>query len=71
MVMKHERLNFIILSDGSMKYLFERLGKNVPFEAYNPNHAICSGTSVEEILEKSPVASYEIEHNPIEVMFNE
>ena len=54
-----------------MKYLFERLGKNVPFEAYNPNHAICSGTSVGEILEKSPVASYEIEHNPIEVIFNE
>lgn len=62
-------LNYIILSDGVLYYLFERLGKDTPFSAYNRRLALATGESVDEILENSPVPSYEIEGTPYEVIF--
>ena len=67
--MKHNHLNYIILSDGRMNYLFERLGKKIPFNAYNPAHALCSGVSVDDILQHSPVPIWQIEKTPYEVIF--
>lgn len=83
---KKHHLNFIILHDGENYHLFERLGKKVPYEAYNPSKSLKSRKSVLEILENSEVDfpenfttknpenfrvnSFEIEHDPIEVMFN-
>lgn len=69
--MKHEKLNFIILHDGTFYRVMERLGKDVPFSAYNPKRHLGKGLSVEEALSNSSVPSYMVEHNPIEVMFNE
>lgn len=69
--MSNHHLNYVILSDGNMNYLFERMGKNVPFDAYNKHHALCSGSSVEKILENSPIPLWEIEKTPYEVIFNE
>ena len=69
--MKHNHLNYIILSDGDNKFLFERLGKNVSFDAYNPAHALCSGVSVDDILQHSPIPIWQIEKSPYEVIFNE
>lgn len=65
------KLNYIILSDGNDLYLFERLNKNVPFDAYNKDLALCTGSSVDEILENSPVPVWELEKQPYEVIFNE
>ena len=48
--MKHH-LNHIILHDGESYHLFERMGKNVPFEAYNPEKSIFSSSNLEEVLE--------------------
>ena len=45
-----QKLNYIVLSDGSFYRVFERLGKNVPFEAYNPNKHLGIGTSFEDAL---------------------
>lgn len=67
--MKTQHLNYVILSDGVMYYLFERLGKDVPFSAYTRSRALSIGESVDEILENSPIAKYEIEETPYEVIF--
>lgn len=80
--MKHNHLNYIILSDGCRCYLFERLGKDVPFEAYNTSLAIDSAENEIDLLEKirhrksdslgsriPPLC--EIQKKPIEVIFNE
>lgn len=64
-------LNYIILHDGEFYRIFERLGKDVPFSAYNPHKHLGIGISVEEALSKSPVPIYEIEDLPYEVVFNE
>ena len=69
--MKRVKQNFIILHDGSFYRVFERLGKNVPFEAYNPHNHLGIGTSVEECLSNSSVPVYQVEELPIEVVFNE
>lgn len=47
--MKHH-LNYIILHDGKMYHLFERM-RGVPFEAYNPEKSIYSSENLEEVLE--------------------
>ena len=46
----NKHLNYIILHDGSEYSLFERLGKNVPFDAYNKESALVVSDSVDEIL---------------------
>lgn len=51
----NKHLNFIILSDGKKYYLFERLGKKVPFEAYNKSKSLKIGDSIDEILGKSSI----------------
>lgn len=80
--MKHNHLNYVILSDGHHCYLFERLGKDMPFEAYNRDLALVVSESDIDLLEKVrtnksvswgsriPPLS-EIEKKPYEVMFNE
>ena len=78
--MKHH-LNCIILHDGRMYHLFERM-KGVPFDAYNPEKSIFSSENLSEIFEnrrrissenpqKSSVPRFEIEEKPYEVVFNE
>ena len=64
-------LNYIILHDGEFYRVFERLGKNVPFSAYNPMKHLGIGLSVEEALSNSSVPVYEIEDLPYEVVFND
>ena len=69
--MKKQILNYVVLHDGTFYRVFERLGKKVPFSAYNPQRHLGLGTSVEEAIENSSVPSWEIELKPIEVVFNE
>lgn len=69
--MSRHHLNYIILSDGRMNYLFERLGKKTPFGAYNKDHALCSGSTIEQVLENSPIPIWQVEKEPYEVIFNE
>lgn len=68
---KKSHLNHIILHDGSFYRVFERMGKQVPFEAYNPKHHLGIGTSVEEAMSNTSVPAWDIELKPIEVVFNE
>lgn len=63
--------NHIILHDGEFYRVFERLGKQVPFEAYNPHHHLGIGISVDECLSNTDVNLWDIETKPIEVRFNE
>ena len=69
--MSYHHLNHIILHDGSFYRVFHRLGKDVPFEAYNPRNHLGIGTSVDECLSNTSVDLWDIEIHPIEVVFNE
>lgn len=53
--MKHSRLNHIIIFDKKTElyYLFERMGKKVPLEAYNKDKALASSDSKTDLL-KNP-----------------
>ena len=62
--------NYVILHDKDTYYIFERLGKQVPFEAYNIEKHLGKGASVEEALSNSSVPVHQIEEKPVEVMFN-
>lgn len=47
---KPQHLNYVILKENGVFYLFERLGKDVPFEAYNKNMALKVAGSLEDIF---------------------
>ena len=66
-----QKLNYIVLSDGIRYFVFERLGKNVPFEAYNREKHLGMGTTFEEALSNTSVPCWMIEEDAIEVVFNE
>ena len=69
--MSKNHLNHVILHDGEYYRVFERMGKQVPFEAYNPSHHKGIGLSVDECLSNTDVNLWDIEMKPIEVIFNE
>lgn len=69
--MNSRHLNYIILHDGSFYRVFERLGKNVPFEAYNPSRHLGIGDTITECLGDTSVNLWEIEDKPYEVVFND
>ena len=69
--MNRSNLNYIVLHDGEFYRVFERLGKDVPFSAYNPMKHQGIGITMEESLQNSSVPRWMIEDDPIEVVFNE
>lgn len=69
--MVRQKLNYVVLFDGSFFRVFERLGKDVPFEAYNPEKHLGKGVTLEKCLENSSVPVWEIEDVPRDVVFNE
>lgn len=69
--MKHNHPNHVILHDGEFYRIFERMGKKVPYEAYNPNHHLGIGITVEECLSNTTVNKWDIDSHPVEVIFNE
>ena len=64
------KLNYVVLHDGSFYRVFERLGKNVPFSAYNTEKHLGIGTTFEEALDNTSIPIWMIEEDPVEVMFN-
>ena len=66
-----QKLNYIVLSDGIEYFVFERLGKDVPFGAYNKEKHLGKGTSFDDAIANSTVPCWMIEDDPIEVIFNE
>ena len=60
-----QHLNYIILHDGTMYHLFERM-RGVPFEAYNPEKSIFSSENLQEVLENRR----KVLENPREVLAN-
>ena len=66
-----QKLNYIVLHDGNDYFVFERLGKNVPFEAYNREKHLGIGTTFDEAVSNSTVPCWMIEDDPIEVIFHE
>ena len=70
-IVKHGHLNYIILSDGVSYRVFERLSKNVPFEAYNKENYLGIGDTPEDAVSNSNVPFYEVELKPYEVIFND
>ena len=69
-VSKKQKLNYIILHDGKDYFIAERLGKYVPFGAYNKDRNLGMGATVEECLENSQIPVWEVELKPYEVMLN-
>lgn len=65
------KLNYIVLSDGIEYFVFERLGKDVPFGAYNKMKHLGKGSTFDEAVSNSTVPCWMIEDDPIEVIFNE
>lgn len=65
--MKH---NHIILHDSNY-YVFERLGKDVPFEAYNQENHLGKGETLDEVIENTSVPLWDLELKPYEVVFND
>ena len=66
-----QKLNYVVLHDGTNYFVFERLGKNVPFEAYNSEKHLGKGTNFDEAVSNSTVPCWMIEDDPVEVIFNE
>lgn len=66
-----KHLNHIILHDGEFYRVFERMGKDMPYEAYNPHRHLGIGITVDECLSNTTVNLWDIETKPIEVIFNE
>ena len=72
--------NYIILSSNGVYYLFEKLNKNIPFEAYNTVSAIVSSDSIDGLYSEiqqynqntnnNSIPLYQIEETPYEVIFN-
>lgn len=59
--MKHQHLNHIVLSDGNVFGVFHRLGKQVPFYAYNFEKALGTGDTPEEAITNSGIPRWDIE----------
>ena len=68
--MRNQKLNYVILHDGVDYFIAERLGKDIPFEAYNKERNLGVGSSVDECLENSQIPVWEVELKPYEVMLN-
>ena len=66
-----DKHNYIVLHDGSVYMVMERMGKDVPFSAYNPSRQLGIGESCEEAIRNSIIPSYQIEDVAYEVVFNE
>ena len=66
-----QKLNYVVLHDGTNYFVFERLGKNVPFEAYNREKHLGKGTTFDEALNNTSIPVWMIEDDPVEVIFNE
>ena len=48
--MNPQKLNYVVLSDGIEYFIFERLGKDVPFEAYNKMKHLGKGSTFDEAI---------------------
>lgn len=69
--MSRTHLNYIVLFDGNMFRVFERLGKQTPLEAYNPQKHLGEGATFEEAIANSSVPRWQIEDHVRDVVFNE
>lgn len=69
--MNRSNLNYVVLHDGEFYRVFERLGKKVPYSAYNENKHQGIGNTYEEAITNSSVPRWMIDEDPIEVVFNE
>lgn len=69
--MPKHHLNYVVLFDGNVFRVFERLGKDVPFEAYNPEKSLGEGLTFQECLDNTSIPVWEIEDFSREVVFNE
>lgn len=59
--MYNNHLNHVCLFKGEMWYVFERLGKQIPFDLYPINRHLGKGISPDEAISNSVVPSYDIE----------
>lgn len=69
--MNRSNLNYVVLHNGESYMVFERLGKDVPFEAYNKDKHQGIGNTFDEAIANSSIPRWEIEDKAIEVVFNE
>ena len=66
-----EKHNYIILHDGNKYFVFERMGKGILLDAYNPEKSLGVGDTPEEAIISSRIPRWQIEEKPYEVIFNE
>lgn len=61
------KLNYIVVYDGSVYRVYERLGKDVPLSAYNPSKHLGLGTTFDEAIENADIPRWMIETRTYEV----
>lgn len=68
--MSDSKRNYIVLHDGNTYRVFERLSKDIPFGAYNPEKHLGIGLSFNEAISNCDVPKWQIEDTAYEVVFN-
>lgn len=53
--------NHIVLTDGVVYAVFHRLGKKVPYSAYNFKKALGTGDSITEAINNSGIPRWDVE----------
>lgn len=59
--MRIHHLNHVALCKGEMWYIFERMGKQIPFELYPIHRHLGKGLTSDEAIRNSSVPSWDIE----------
>ena len=59
--MNRQHLNHVALEKGGMWYIFERMGKSIPFDLYPIHRHLGKGVTSEEAIRNSDVPNWDIE----------
>lgn len=59
--MNKSHLNYVAIYRGDLWYVFERMGKDIPYSLYPLNRHLGKGESSDEAIRNSSVPSWNIE----------
>ena len=59
--MNNSHLNYVAINKGNVWYIFERMGKSIPFDLYPIDRNLGKGYSSDEAIRNSSVPSWNIE----------
>lgn len=59
--MNKSHLNYVAINRGDLWYIFERMGKDIPYSLYPLNRHLGKGVSSDKAIRNSSVPSWNIE----------